>query len=144
MSLPTATARLPRAPASGLDLAVLVAAIAAIVTTHVPMLDTELVDDCGCREWVRLSSIYGGAPALLIAALSVSRILTGHRGGLVRKLAHTSAVAGVMIVLLIVLFLDFEGPGYVANAVSHTALLALVILARPRSARPAPGAPWPR
>jgi hypothetical protein len=127
MSSVVASPRSRFASDSRADIAIVLVGLAAFASTFVPMLDSELLYYCGCEEWVTLSMIYGGAPAMLIAALAVMRIVTAHRGGVARRSLEALSTIGVGLVLAIVLFLDFEGAGYVANAISHAALLALLV-----------------
>lgn len=128
MSLPVATARLPRAPTPLIQYAVLVAALVAFGTAFLPMVDYEVLYYCGCEETFRLAQLHGGAPELLVAVFTLARIITGHRGGVVRRMLEAMTVFLLVLSLMLVFAGWHRGAEFLATALSHATLLGLLAL----------------
>lgn len=129
MSLPVATARGRAAPVSRLDLALVVVALAAFAATHLSIPDPHFLIVATCEDSFRLSDLFAGAPSLVIAFLVALRIASGHRGGIASRAIYVIAALAVALVLTFLVQLrGLDGPEYLANAISHAALLALVLV----------------
>ncbi|HUQ05548.1 MAG TPA: hypothetical protein VM261_23760 [Kofleriaceae bacterium] len=127
MGSPVAPGRWRTAPFPRTDVAIIVVALAAFAATFVPMPDPHFVFVCTCEDSMRFADLLVGVPAISVAFLAAIRILSGHSGGIARQSAHALATIGVALAFALILAIPLEGRAYLANAVTHAALLALIL-----------------
>lgn len=124
MNLPVMTARVRRSRARFVDYGIVLAGLAAFVTSVLAQIVTSERYVCECEEPVRVSALHGGVPALAIALLTAMRIATGHRGGVVRSTLQILVVA--IITLIFLLTVHDDAPGQVAGSITHGLILLLL------------------